>query len=72
MEEAGEAANKRDEAEPPAVNVMRITAAGKERHYIGHATGLLLEKGALPRRTGHPCAWLPTVCMPKTNNRTTK
>jgi len=36
--------NKRDEGEA-AANVMRITAAGKERHYIAYATGLLLEKG---------------------------
>lgn len=27
-------------------NKIRITAAGKERHYLGYAMGLLLEKGA--------------------------
>ena len=27
-------------------NEIRITSAGKERHYIGYAMGLLLEKGA--------------------------
>ena len=29
-------------------NLIRITAAGKERHYISYAIGLLLEKGARP------------------------
>ena len=30
-------------------NQIRITAGGKERHYLGYAMGLLLEKGASAR-----------------------
>lgn len=37
-------ASHRSEGEQQT-NAIRITASGKERHYIGYATGLLLEKG---------------------------
>ena len=60
--------NKRDEGEA-AVNVMRISAAGKERHYIAYATGLLLEKGTVlhARQIHVPLARLKGVDeMPKT------
>ena len=46
MEPAGGSAQKRKEEGDE--NLIRITAAGKERHYISYAIGLLLEKGARP------------------------
>ena len=45
-EARGEAAHTRPEEGGDAPeSVVRITAAGKERHYISYATGLLLDRG---------------------------
>lgn len=45
--EAGSAHTRHDDGDAPE-SIIRITAAGKERHYISYATGLLLEKGERP------------------------
>ena len=47
MEPAGSAQKRKEECDEME-NLIRITAAGKERHYISYAIGLLLEKGARP------------------------
>jgi hypothetical protein len=52
MEPAGGSANTRPEDGDAPENLIRITAAGKERHYISYAIGLLLEKGARPVKDG--------------------
>ena len=43
----GPAHTRPDDGDAPE-NVIRVTAAGKERHFIGYAIGLLLEKGVCP------------------------
>ena len=48
MEHAGGSAHTRPDDGDAPENVIRITASGKERHYISYANGLLLEKGARP------------------------
>ncbi len=56
-EGAAEAAHTRPDGGNAPESVIRITAAGKERHYISYATGLLDRGERLKaRRAPRPCA----------------